>query len=265
MDLTSGTLLGRYEIRSKIGEGGMGDVYLAEDTKLNRKVAIKFLPDEKQSRNAGPRFVREAKLAAKLDHPNICAIYEVGEEDGCSFIVMQYINGETLADTIRIQPPTLSESLVIATQIAEALAEAHAHGVVHRDIKPGNIRSDLDRHRIGFFGPSSGARIGLILAAVENRYASISLVGSGVPKSFRDFIPAANITKFASHIRAPKIMIHGKYDENLPLKTAAEPLFKLLSEPKRLVIYDGGHVPPFEFMVPTMSGWFDETLGPVKH
>jgi serine/threonine-protein kinase len=118
----------------------MGEVYLAEDTKLDRKVAIKFLPSESTAdEQAKKRLIREAKAAAKLDHPNICSIYEVGEEDGRSFIVMQYVEGETLAARIQRKPMELKESLDIAVQAAEALSEAHFRGIVHRDIKPHNI------------------------------------------------------------------------------------------------------------------------------
>jgi serine/threonine protein kinase/dienelactone hydrolase len=140
MTLAAGTRLGRYEIRSRLGVGGMGEVYLAQDTALDRKVAIKFLPEsltaDKQARK---RLVREAQAAAKLDHPNICSIYEVGEEDGCSFIVMQYLEGETLDVRMKRKPLDFSQSLSIATQVADALAEAHARGIIHRDIKPSNI------------------------------------------------------------------------------------------------------------------------------
>src|SRR5213594_5213520 len=102
MSLDTGTRLSRYEIRSKIGAGGMGEVYLAQDTKLDRKVAIKFLPERLVAdEQARKRLVREARAAAKLDHPNICSIYEVGEEDDRSFIVMQYVEGETLAARIQ--------------------------------------------------------------------------------------------------------------------------------------------------------------------
>src|SRR5437867_12426368 len=138
--LTIGTKLGRYEIRSKIGAGGMGEVYLAQDTKLDRKVAIKFLPESLVAdEQARKRLVREARAAAKLDHPNICAIHEVGEEDGRSFIVIQYVEGETLAKLIQRQLLGLREALDIVVQIADALAEAHSRGIIHRDIKPQNI------------------------------------------------------------------------------------------------------------------------------
>ncbi len=140
MTLNAGTKLGRYEIRSKIGAGGMGEVYLAEDTELGRRVAIKLLPPETISdEHARKRLVREARAAATLDHPTICSIYEVGEADGRSFIAMQYIEGETLEVKMKRKSLDLSESLVIAAQVADALAEAHAHSIIHRDIKPSNI------------------------------------------------------------------------------------------------------------------------------
>src|SRR2546426_8871443 len=140
MTLVPGTRLGRYEIRSQLGAGGMGEVYLARDTKLDRRVAIKFLPESLVAdEQARKRLVREAQAAARLDHPNICAIHEVSEEDGRSFIVMQYVEGETVDIRMKRKPLDLSESLSIATQVADALAEAHAHGIIHRDIKPSNI------------------------------------------------------------------------------------------------------------------------------
>lgn len=118
----------------------MGEVYLAEDIQLDRKVAIKFLtPDSTADEQARRRLVREARAAAKLEHPNICAIYEVSEAHGQSFIVMQYVEGETLAKWIQQKPLDLRESLTIAVQVAEALSEAQSRGIVHRDIKPGNI------------------------------------------------------------------------------------------------------------------------------
>jgi len=126
-------------------------------------------------------------------------------------------------------------------------------------------RNDIEAGRIAFFAPSAGARIGLILAAVENRYRSIIMVGAGVRTSYAQWIPEANPINFAPHIRAPKLIVQGRYDENISLKTECEPLYKVLPEPKRMVLYDGGHVPPYEFFVTTMNGWLGESLGPVKH
>jgi serine/threonine protein kinase len=139
-ELTPGQLVGPYRIEAQLGVGGMGEVYLAEDTKLDRKVAIKFLPTYLEGDElARKRLVREAKAAAKLDHPNICAVYEVEEEADRSFIVMQYVAGRTLHDQLNIQPLQPVEALKVCIQIVEALVEAHSSEIVHRDIKPGNI------------------------------------------------------------------------------------------------------------------------------
>ena len=122
-NVMGGLLLDRYRVEKRLGAGSMGEVYLAEDTWLDRKVAIKFLPPYLQSDEVSrKRLVREAKAAAKLDHPNICAVYEVNKADDRSFIVMQYIGGDTLADTIRDRRLPLSRVLDIGIQILEALA-----------------------------------------------------------------------------------------------------------------------------------------------
>jgi len=132
--------IAHYRIIKKLGAGGMGEVYLALDTKLDRKVALKVLqPDSLAEANLKRRLVREAQAAAKLDHPNICAVYDVNEAASLTYIVMQYIEGETLADKMERQPLELSTAMAIAEQATEGLAEAHAHGVVHRDLKPQNM------------------------------------------------------------------------------------------------------------------------------
>jgi serine/threonine protein kinase len=143
--LESGTKLGRYEIRSKLGAGGMGEVYLAEDTRLDRKVALKILPDELAADpDRMKRFVQEAKAASGLNHPNIITIYEIDQTDSTPFIAAEFIEGSTLRERMRVQPLGLGEVLNVAVQVASALAAAHASGIVHRDIKPENIilRSD---------------------------------------------------------------------------------------------------------------------------
>src|SRR5690242_2443344 len=138
--MTPGTKLGRYEIRAKIGEGGMGEVYLAHDTRLDRKVAIKILPpDVASDPGRMHRFVQEAKTASGLNHPNIITIYEIDESDSGHFIAMEFVEGETLRERMQARTLKLSEAVKIATQTASALAAAHDAGIVHRDIKPDNI------------------------------------------------------------------------------------------------------------------------------
>ena len=135
-----GQTIAHYKITGKLGEGGMGVVYKAEDTKLKRPVALKFLaPHLLQDEGARKRFQREATAAAGLSHPNICTVYEISEEDGQTFLVMEFIEGEGLDAKIERGPLPLKEALGFARQIADGLAAAHAKGVVHRDIKPGNL------------------------------------------------------------------------------------------------------------------------------
>ena len=135
-----GTTISSYKILAKLGAGGMGEVYLANDTRLHRKVALKLLPPETAAdAEANARLLREATAAATLDHPNICAIYDIGEEHDRRFIVMSYVEGETLDRRIRTKPLALDEALSLLTQVADALAEAHRRGIVHRDIKPANV------------------------------------------------------------------------------------------------------------------------------
>jgi len=138
-DLIGRTLL-HYRIVEKIGRGGMGEVFLAEDTSLHRKVALKFLPPETQKdTTARKRLIREARSAASLDHPYICHINEVAESDGHDFIVMEYVDGRSLKDRLLRGPATMEEELKIATEVAEALEAARTKGIIHRDIKPANI------------------------------------------------------------------------------------------------------------------------------
>jgi serine/threonine protein kinase/formylglycine-generating enzyme required for sulfatase activity/predicted esterase len=129
-----------YKIQSKLGQGGGGVVYLAEDTRLKRTVVLKFLSEELTSNEVGlKRFLREARLASSLDHPNICTIYEVNQVDGLDFIVMQYAEGKTLKQLISGKPLRIDSTISIAIQIANALAAAHDQAIIHRDVKPGNI------------------------------------------------------------------------------------------------------------------------------
>src|SRR5262245_24631408 len=140
MLLTAGSRLGPYEIQSALGAGGMGEVYKARDTRLDRTVAIKILPDtlaaDSQFRE---RFDREARAISQLTHPSICTLFDVGEHQGTAYLVMEYLEGETLEQRLKKGALPFDEALKIAIQIADALSAAHRRGIVHRDLKPGNV------------------------------------------------------------------------------------------------------------------------------
>src|SRR5437660_2265334 len=145
--LVPGTKLGRYEIRAKIGEGGMGEVYLAEDLQLRRPIVLKILAsDVAANEDRMRRFIQEAQSAAALNHPNIAHIYEVGESEGVNFIAMEYIDGHTLRELIHVKHTDIAKLLKYLQHCAEGLAKAHAAGIIHRDLKPDNIMVTNDGH-----------------------------------------------------------------------------------------------------------------------
>src|SRR5712692_8886896 len=140
MALSAGTRLGPYEILSALGAGGMGEVYRARDTRLDRVVAIKVLPEHSSnSPQVRERFEREARAISSLSHPHICALYDIGNQDGIDYLVMEYLEGETLASRLKKGPLPIDQVLQYSIQTTGALETAHTHAVVHRDLKPGNI------------------------------------------------------------------------------------------------------------------------------
>ena len=182
MPLTPGTRLGPYEIVSALGEGGMGEVYRAHDTRLDRAVAVKVLPlHVAHDPEVRQRFEREARTLAALSHPHICPVFDVGQQDGVDFLVMEYLEGETLAQKIVKQPLPLDQCFRIGIQIADALDKAHRKGIVHRDVKPGNIMLTRSGAKLLDFGlaklyPAANAVTGLSVANT----VSTPVTGQGI-------------------------------------------------------------------------------------
>ena len=174
MSLTAGTKLGPYEIVASIGAGGMGEVYRARDTRLERTVAIKILPAEIQSSpERRQRFEREAKAISSLQHPHICVLHDIGCHDGMDYLVMEYLEGESLADRLRRGPLPTEQTLKLGIEIAEALEKAHKQGLVHRDLKPGNVMLTKSGAKLLDFGLAKPA--GVIAAAASGEFDSATL------------------------------------------------------------------------------------------
>jgi serine/threonine protein kinase/Tol biopolymer transport system component len=162
MTLAAGTKLGPYEILSPLGAGGMGEVYRARDTRLERTVAIKVLPSHlSDNPDLKQRFEREAKAISSLNHPHICTLHDVGSQDGTDFLVMEYLEGETLADRLRRGRLPLEQVLSIGMEVADALDKAHRQGLVHRDLKPGNIMLTKSGAKLMDFGLAKGAAMAI--------------------------------------------------------------------------------------------------------
>src|SRR5664279_5996081 len=160
MTLSTGARLGPYEILSPLGAGGMGEVYRARDTRLERTVAIKVLLDQLSgSAEVRQRFEREAKAISQLSHPHICALYDVGNQDGVEYVVMEYLEGETLADRLVSGPLPLNQMLRYGAEIADALDKAHRQGIVHRDLKPGNVMLTKTGVKLLDFGLAKAAAV----------------------------------------------------------------------------------------------------------
>ena len=175
MSLAPGTQLGPYKIEAPLGAGGMGEVYRARDTRLGRDVAVKILPKEMSAdATRKQRFEREAKTISSLNHPHICVLYDVGHQDGTDYLVMECVEGETLAKLLEKGPLPLEQVLKYGAQIADALDKAHRSGVVRRDLKPGNIVLATTGAKLLDFGlakPVSPLASGMTLTADTPRAA----------------------------------------------------------------------------------------------
>ena len=173
MPLTSGTKLGPYEIVAPLGAGGMGEVYRARDTRLDRTVAIKILPSHlSNDPEAKQRFDREARAISSLNHPNICTLHDVGHQDGTDYLVMEYLEGQTLADRLTKGPLPIDQVLRYAADICDGLEKAHRAGMVHRDLKPGNIMLTKTGAKLLDFGLAKVATANVVVAAGMTASAS---------------------------------------------------------------------------------------------
>ncbi|MGH9399893.1 MAG: serine/threonine-protein kinase, partial [Thermoanaerobaculia bacterium] len=185
MSLTVGARLGPYEVLSPLGAGGMGEVYKARDTRLEREVAVKVLsPHLSSSEEMRQRFEREAKSISQLSHPHICALYDVGSHEGTEYLVMELLEGETLAARLVKGALLLEQTLKFGVEIADALDKAHRQGIMHRDLKPGNVMLTKSGVKILDFGLAkavapNAARSGVSLTSLPTREARAELTAEG--------------------------------------------------------------------------------------
>ena len=184
MALASGTKLGPYEVQSPLGAGGMGEVYRARDIRLDRIVAIKVLASHlPSSPELKQRMEREARAISSLNHPHICHLYDIGSQDGIDYLVMEFLEGETLADRLRKGALPLNEILKIGIAVAEALAIAHRQGIVHRDLKPGNIMLTKGGAKLMDFGLAKSAGTGIPAGSSAPLLSAARTMSQGSPLS----------------------------------------------------------------------------------
>src|SRR2546428_2089824 len=184
MALTSGTKLGPYEIQSPLGAGGMGEVYRARDSRLERGVAIKILPSHLSCNSElKSRFEREARTLSSVTHPHICHLYDVGSQSGVEFLVMELLEGETLASRLQKGPLPLQDLLKIGVQIADALAQAHRLGITHRDLKPSNIMLTKSGAKLMDFGLAKPSTVSAVMTSLSSGAATATLQSPATPIS----------------------------------------------------------------------------------
>src|SRR5512137_50640 len=168
MTLSTGSRLGPYEILAPLGAGGMGEVYKARDTRLGRDVAIKVLPAHLSANpEIRARFEREARAISQLNHPHICSLHDIGRQEGIDYLVMEYLEGETLAERLQKGPLPAEQVLRYGIETAQALDCAHRSGIVHRDLKPGNIMLTKSGAKLMDFGLARATVVPVIAGAVS--------------------------------------------------------------------------------------------------
>jgi serine/threonine protein kinase len=233
-----GQTISHYKITAKLGAGGMGEVYLATDTKLDREVALKFLPESLQKdAEARRRLIREARAASKLNHPNILTIHAVEEADGRDFIVMEFVGGESLRDLIKAGEQSLGRAIAVGVQICDGLEKAHQAGIVHRDLKPGNILIDEDgRAKLCDFGLAilretggEGDNHGILGTA---HYISPEQV-NGVDVDHRSDIWSLGVVLY--EMLAGKPPFPGDYDQAILYAVTSEDALSLNEGPDRTI------------------------------
>ena len=219
MPLETGRQLGPYQIEAPLGAGGMGEVCRARDTRLDRTVAIKVLPEHVAADpDLKQRFEREAKTISSLNHPHICTLYDIGSQDGVDFLVIEYLDGETLQQRLEKGALPLDQALTIAIEIADALDKAHRQGIVHRDLKPGNIMLTKSGAKLLDFGlakPQVVSGPGITEESVATR--SVALTQQGTILGTQRWTPKfGQLAKVESSPRKRSLECHGR-DGVIPL------------------------------------------------
>ena len=258
MALPAGTRLGPYEIQSAIGVGGMGEVYKARDTRLDRTVAVKVLPANVTSDpDVRQRFEREARILAALSHPHICPVFDVGERDGIAFLVMEYLEGETLANRLTNGALPIDQALQYAVEIADALDKAHRVGIVHRDLKPGNIMLTKAGAKLLDFGLAkasapAGAAAGLSLLAT----APQALTVQGTILGTLQYMAPEQLHGMDADVRTDIFAFGVVLYEMLTGRKA----FEGSSQASVIAAILQNDPPPVTALVPSVSGWLDRII-----
>jgi len=244
--LIAGTTLGRYRIERRVGAGGMGEVFLALDTHLGRRVALKVLPDSFGGNESRTRFLREARLASSLDHPNICTIHEIGEDSGHTFISMQYIEGQTLKELMGSNPLEPARAISIALQIADALATAHERGIVHRDIKSSNIMiTPRGQAKVLDFGLAKSIENSSIASSVILTQLTQSGAAMGTPAYMSPEQARGERAEYRSDVFSLGAVLYEMATGRLPFKenSAAETMNAIINKPHSSAISINRDVP----------------------